>query len=47
MKDVLINRLVRAASDFFKCSACGHVARVRTPGNTYTCSICGSKMYRM
>lgn len=47
MKNILINRLVCAANDFFKCSGCGRVVRVRTPGNSYTCSECGSKMYRM
>ncbi len=46
MKDILIKRLVRAANDFFKCSGCGRVVRVRTPGDTYTCSVCGGKMYR-
>jgi|GEM_PF-953796 len=39
-------REIKVCSDWFKCSGCGRLARIRTPGDTYTCIECGSKMYR-
>lgn len=46
MKEIVLARLVQAQSEFFRCTNCGRVARIRTPGDTYTCSVCGGRMRR-